>query len=393
VKTLLSILLGVALLAGAFAAVKVMAKFRPEAVVVEKPRLLTSVETLTARSQTLTLVLPSQGIIEAARSSTLAAEVPGRIVEVSPKFEVGGLFSEGDLIVRLEDADYQSALTQAEATLAEARAALASEQARAEQGEREWKKLGSTQPASDLVLRKPQLASSNARVSASLGAVEKARRDLDRTRITAPFACRIRAKRTELGSYLTPGAAIAEVTSTSPYRVRLPLSVQDLVFVPPLTDGKPHEVTLHTEVAGTTSTWKGTVIRTEGEVERASRSVHLVAETAAGSDDTLLQPGLFVQAKINGTTLKNIYRIPRAAFPDQDHLILVDSQNRLRFTQVEVVRPDGTDLLVSAGLKDGDRICLTTLSSPVEGMEVRPLEPAPAAPPPGPAGTAGTTAP
>ena len=169
-KTLLSLLLGAALLGGAVFAVKLMAKFRPEAVVVEKPRLLTSVETLTARSQTLTLTLPSQGIVEAARSSTLAAEVPGRIVEVSPKFEVGAVFAEGELILRLEDADYQSALTQSEATLAEAKAALASEQARAEQGEREWKKLGSTQPPSDLVLRKPQLASATSRVSASLGA-------------------------------------------------------------------------------------------------------------------------------------------------------------------------------------------------------------------------------
>ena len=391
-KTLLSLLLGAALIGGAVFAVKLMAKFRPEAVVVEKPRLLTSVETLTARSQTLTLTLPSQGIVEAARASTLAAEVPGRIVEVAPKFEVGAVFAEGDLIVRLEDADYQSALTQAEASLAEAKAALASEQARAEQGEREWKKLGSAQPPSDLVLRKPQLASATARVSASLGAVEKARRDLERTRITAPFACRIRAKRTELGSYLTPGAAIAEVSSTSPYRVRLPLSVQDLAFIPPLADGKPHEVTLLTDTAGKPTTWKGTVIRTEGEVERASRSVHLVAETAADATDTLLQPGLFVQAKITGTTLKNIFRIPRAAFPDQDHLLLVDSQNRLRFTKVEVIRPDGTDLLVSGGLKDGDRICLTTLAAPVEGMEVRPIAPA-SATPSGPAGTAGTTAP
>lgn len=385
-KSLFSILLGAALLLGAFFAVKLMAKFRPEAVVVEKPRVFTTVETLTAKNQDIPLQIPSQGIIEPIRSSTLAAEVPGRITLVSPHFEVGGLLAKGDLVLQIEDADYQSALTQAHATLAEAQAALASEEARAEQGEREWKKLGSTEPPSDLVLRKPQLTSANARVTAARGAVEKAQRDLDRTRITAPFACRIRSKRTELGSYLTPGAPVAEVTSTGPYRVRLPLTVQDLAFIPPTTE--PTTVTLQTQASGKSISWNATVVRTEGEVDRSSRSVHLVAETAVEIADPLLQPGLFVQAQINGITLKNIFRIPRAAFPSQNQLLLVDSQNRLRFTTVEIVRPDGKDLLVSSGLKIGDRICLTALSSPVEGMEVRPLDS-----PPAPVGSAGSPAP
>jgi RND family efflux transporter MFP subunit len=390
VKSLLSILLGAALLIAAFFAVKLMVKFRPEAVVIEKPRLFTTVETLTASSQDIPLQIPSQGIVEPVRSSTLAAEVPGRVTLVSPQFEVGGLLAKGDLVIQIEDADYQSALTQAKATLAEAQAALASEQARAEQGEREWKKLGSTQPPSDLVLRKPQLTSATARVTAATGAVEKAQRDLERTRITAPFACRIRTKRTELGSYLTPGAPVAEVTSTGPYRVRLPLTVQDLAFIPPTTDPTtdPTTVTLQTQASGKNATWSATVIRTEGEVDRASRSIHLVAETSAEIADPLLQPGLFVQAQITGITLKNVFRIPRAAFPEQNQLLLVDSQNRLRFTPVTVVRPDGKDLLVSSGLKPGDRICLTSLSSPVEGMEVRPIDT-----PTAPVGSAGSTAP
>jgi len=386
VKSLLSLIVGAALILGAFFAVKLMVKFRPEAVVIEKPRLFTTVETLTASSQDIPLQIPSQGIVEPVRISTLAAEVPGRVAQVSPHFEVGGLLNEGDLVVQIENADYQSALTQAHATLAEAQAALASEQARAEQGEREWKKLGSTQPPSDLVLRKPQLTSATARVTAATGAVEKAQRDLERTRIIAPFACRIRTKRTELGSYLNPGAPIAEVTSTGPYRIRLPLAVQDLAFIPPTTE--PTTVTLQTQASGKKATWTATVIRTEGEVDRASRSIHLVAETSSEIADPLLQPGLFVQAQITGITLKNIFRIPRAAFPEQNQLLLVDSQNRLHFTPVEVVRPDGKDLLVSSGLKPGDRICLTALSSPVEGMEVRPIDT-----PPAPVGSASSPAP
>ena len=392
-KTFLTLLFSALSLAAAFAAVSLMAKFRPAVVVVEKPRLLPSVKVMTAQASDVALQLPSQGMVEPVRSTTLAAEVPGRVVEVSPRFEVGERFQQGELLVRIEDADYQAALVQAQANLEEARASLISEKARAEQGEREWKQLGTNQPPSDLVLRKPQLASAEARVAAAEGAVAKAKRDLERTRITAPFAGRLRLKQTEVGSYLNPGAPVAEMASTGTYRVRLPLAVEDLTFLPP-PDASPSKipVTISAESSGQKITWKGTVLRTEGEVERTSRSVYLVGEVQETSTQDLLQPGLFVQATIQGRELKNLYRVPRSVFLDQDRLLLVDAQNRLRFQRVTVVRPDGRDLLVSSGLKDGDKICSTALSSPVEGMEVRILEDSPP-PTPEPATAAGSPAP
>lgn len=370
-KTLLSVLIGAGLLAGAFGAVKIMAKFRPEAEVVDKPRLLTTVEVLTAKSGSTTMRLPSQGVVEPARAATLAAEVAGRVVEVSPRFETGERFAEGELLLRIEDSDYEAALIQAEASLAEARAALMTEKARADQAKRDWEKLGNKEPPTDLVLRKPQLASAEARVSAATGALEKARRDLERTRVTAPFAGRLSAKRTELGSYLAPGAPIADFTSTGSHRVRLPVNVEDLAFLPDNGDHANVPVTLEADAAGRSHTWEGKILRTEGEVERGTRSVYLVAEVAEKDTHDLLQPGLFVRAQITGVTLDNIFRVPRAAFVDRDRLILVDDKNRLRFQQVEIVRADGADLLVSAGLNNGDRICLTTLAAPVDGMEVR----------------------
>ncbi len=394
-KTFLTLLLGGLCLAAAFGAISLMTRFKPEVAVVEKPRLLPAVDVIIARASDVTLQLPSQGMVEPVRTTTLAAEVPGRVVEVSPEFEVGERFQKGDLLVRIEDADYQAALVQAQANLEEAKASLVSEKARAEQGEREWKQLGTNQPPSDLVLRKPQLASAEARVAAAEGAVAKARRDLERTRITAPFAGRLRLKQTEVGSYLNPGAPVAELASTGTYRVRLPLPVEDLAFLAPAeASATQTPVTLTAESSGQKRRWSGTLLRTEGEVERASRSVYLVAQVDETGSQDLLQPGLFVQAGIQGRQLKGVYRVPRSVFLDQDRLILVDAQNRLRFQRVTLIRPDGTDLLVSKGIQDGDRICSTALSSPVEGMEVRPLTtPASPAPPSEPTAAAGSPAP
>lgn len=378
-KLLFSVLIGAGLLAAAFGAVQIMAKFRPVAEVVEKPRLLTTIEWMTAQSGPVSVRLPSQGIVEPARTTTLAAEVAGRVIEVSPRFEVGERFAEGELLLRLEDADYQDALIQAEASLADARALLVTEKARAEQARRDWEKLGNKEPPSDLVLRQPQLTSAEARVSAATGALDKARRDLERTRIVAPFAGRLSAKQTELGSYLAPGSPIAGMTSTGAHRVRLPLNVEDLAFLPQGGDHADVPVTLEAEAAGQRHAWEGKILRTEGEVERGTRSVYLVAEVMEKEASDLLQPGLFVRASIVGVTLPKVFRVPRAAFLDRDRLLLIDDQNRLRFRRVEVIRADGTDLLVSSGLENGDRICRTTLAAPVEGMEVRPIEASPPA--------------
>ncbi len=380
-KTLLSVLIGAGLLAGALGAVKIMAKFRPEAEIVEKPRLLTTVEVLAVKSGQVTVHLLSQGVVEPARTAILAAEVAGRVVEVTPRFEAGERFAEGELLLRLEDADYQAALIQAEASLADARAQLVTEKARAEQARRDWEKLALKEQPTDLVLRKPQLASAEARVSAATGALEKARRDLERTRVTAPFAGRLSVKHTELGSYLAPGTPIAGFTSTGTHRVRLPVNVEDLAFLPNNGDHADAPVKLEADAAGRRHSWDGTILRTEGEVERGTRSVYLVAEVAEKDAHDLLQPGLFLRALITGITLDNLYRVPRAAFLDRDRLILVDEQNRLRFQRVEIVRADGGDLLVSSGLKNGDRVCLTTLAAPVDGMEVL-TTPAPTNPTP-----------
>ena len=373
VKLLFSVLIGAGLLAAAFGAVKIMAKFRPVAEVIEKPRLLTTVEWMTAQSSSVTLNLPSQGIVEPLRTTKLAAEVAGRVVEVSPRLEVGERFAEGDLLVRLEDADYKDAVIQAEASLADALALLVTEKARAEQARRDWEKLGNKEPPTDLVLRQPQLASAEARVSAATGALDKARRDLERTRILAPFAGRLSVKQTELGSYLAPGSPVAELTSTGAHRVRLPISVEDLAFLPKGADHAEIPVTLEADAAGQRHAWEGKILRTEGEVERGTRSVYLVAEAVEKGAGDLLQPGLFVRASIVGVTLDEVFRVPRSAFLDRDRLLLIDAENRLRFREVKIVRADGNDLLVSAGLAKGDRICRTTLAAPVEGMEVRPV--------------------
>ncbi|HRD97385.1 MAG TPA: substrate-binding domain-containing protein, partial [Rubrivivax sp.] len=79
--------------------------------------------------------------------------------------------------------------------------------------------------------------------------------DLARTEIKAPFDCVIASKRTEIGSYVNPGAVIAAVFESSPYEIRLPIPVDQL----PLLDlkngvGEPGGVEITSRIGDGTHT-------------------------------------------------------------------------------------------------------------------------------------------
>ncbi|MCK5811246.1 MAG: HlyD family efflux transporter periplasmic adaptor subunit [Cocleimonas sp.] len=96
-----------------------------------KPPSLQTVEAMTVKSQNYTVMIPSQGVVDAAKKGVLTAEVSGRISKVSPHFHKGGSFQKGDVLIQINPEDYQQDLiavnvdlTQAKASIQEAQAAV-----------------------------------------------------------------------------------------------------------------------------------------------------------------------------------------------------------------------------------------------------------------------------
>lgn len=370
----LKILLGLFILAAAVGVVFLLGVNRPKAEVRDVEKVLPAVEVFVVKAEDRQMEVPSQGVVESRKATQLAAEVAGRVIWVSEKFDKGGEFEEGELVLRLDSADYKAAVAQARVSLVEGKLLLATEQAKAAQAKRDWDNLGRAGTAKDLTLRKPQLASAEAKVEAAKAALEKAERDLARTEIKAPFAGRIRKMNTELGAYLNPSSPVVEYYTTEPYELRMPISLDELQFVKNVKQGgKGAEVKISTAAGGELFSWKGQVVRNEAEIERASRSIYLVALMEGESDGlgVRLQPGLFVQARIEGGVLKGAFQVPMKAFHDLDHVLVVDKNQRLRIRQVKVVRREGDMAIVAEGLKQGEQVCLTSLPDVIDGMEVR----------------------
>lgn len=358
-------------------------KFAKKANEVSVKRPVPDVELTTAAVADVPLTLESQGVIQAVTETRAAAEIAGRIISVSPNWDTGGAFEAGEELLRIDDADYKAALATTQAAAAEAALAVRMEEERAAQALRDWNKLATGKPDSDLVTRGPQLTAAKARLAAAQAAVEKAKRDVERTVLRAPYAGRIRVTLTDLGSWVAPGAPLAEFYATSEWQVSLPLSLEDHA----LLDTTPGAaITL--SAAGMEPV-NATFIRTAGEIDRAARTIHVIAGVKAGATP-LLQPGLYVRAALPGKTLKQVVRLPRLCLMPGDRAAVISADNKLSLRPVKVARSTKDEVFLSSGLSAGDRVLATVLAVTTEGMEVNPLTPAAKAPAPAaplPAGT------
>ena len=131
------------------------------------------------------VVLESQGTVQARTTSTLIPEIRGRIINVASNFREGAFFEEGDVLLEIDDSDYQTELVVAEAALAQAQLREFEEVARYEQAKTDWERLNPGQEANPLTMREPQLKQAKANTASAQARVRAASRNLERTKIRA----------------------------------------------------------------------------------------------------------------------------------------------------------------------------------------------------------------
>ncbi len=340
----------------------------------EKRRIVPAVEIVEVAAADHAVKIFTQGVVESARETKLAAEVGGRVMEISPSFKRGGVVKKGERLVQIDPADYRSALAAAEARRAEAELALEQEKARVEQAKLDWEKLGSgSKPLNPLVLREPYLAAAEASAASAVEAAAKARRDVERTEILAPFDAGVRSANAEVGAVVAPGTMVAELYASGELEVRLPLSLEDFGFLARDADGMvTGEIVLKGKIGAEEYIWKAVTARVDPEIARETLSANIVVKVlpAGGSAFPLPPVGLFVNAEIAGKTLDGVKEIPRRALLEGNRAIVVMEDNRIAFRDLVIPRLTRETALVSGGLEAGDRVVLTRLSAPVIGMEV-----------------------
>ncbi len=389
-RSLLRAILPILVVVGCILVARYLITSKPQPKKYSIPATPIRVEGRTLQAETYQVHITSRGTVRPRTESTFLPEVPGRIIEISASFYEGEFFEKGEVLATIDPLDYQTAVTVAEGNVAAAQAEHLEEQARADQAEENWQRLGKTGDPSDLVLRKPQLARTQAALAAARSQLEKATRDLERTRIRAPYAGRILVKNVDIGHYVSTGTPLATAYAVDFVEVRLPLNNQQLAFVhlpekrrgeqAPEASALP-TVSLTGEIAGSHHTWQGRIVRVEGALDARTRQLFVVAQVNdpyAPSPDGRppLKIGLYVEARIEGIPLEKVLVLPRHAVRADNEIVLIDPETAtIQPKLVDPIYSDDAHVILpgddpNAPVQTGAVLCLTPITFPAAGAPV-----------------------
>ncbi|BFT30497.1 efflux RND transporter periplasmic adaptor subunit [Alteromonas sp. D210916BOD_24] len=356
------------------AAIMINARKPPEQVPVEIPAFLVDAEAVSAEQ--VNFIVKSQGNVVPRNKTVLSAQVSGQVISLSDSFMAGGTFKKGDVLATLEQDDYKTDLKLAEAELAQAQAALQEEIARGKVAEQEWRSVNNVAPP-ELGLRKPQLAKEQANVKAAEAKLERAKRNLARTNITAPYNGIVVERNIDLGQFAATGSTIGTIYSTDTAEVRLPITDSDLMFINIAGQSQQGAgVSLTAAVGGVKRHWQGKLVRSEGVLDMGSRVVYAVVEVTDPYNVNATHPaplrfGQFVEAEITSRQNENLMVIPRSILRLDNTVLTVNDNREIEIKPVEIARTTAKEVFIRSGLDEGNLVVTSAVPNPYNGMKVR----------------------
>ena len=342
------------------------------------PKPMVNVARVKMRPQVV--IVRGEGTVRPLREIQLVPQVNGKVVFVSQALVDGGEFKKGDVLLRIDPVDYHLAVTLAEAQIKDSESKLKVAEEEAAVSREEWRLLYEADPKNKqipaLVAKEPQLAAAKAKLTADQADLQKAKLNLERTEIKAPFDGRVDEENVDIGQYVAVGQALATLFSINQAEIVVPFEDEDLYWfhVPGFTPGDEagSVVSVSTRVAGRESLWPGRVVRAEGKLDERTRMINVVIRVNKPYETKPpLAAGLFVTVDIEGRTLENAAMLPRAALRENNVVWVVDKNGKLTFRKVSVARLTSDAVLVEGGLKNGEMVVVSSLKAVTDGMKVR----------------------
>ncbi len=301
------------------------------------------------------------GRVEALRTAQVRARVNGVVLQ--RLFREGSDVQAGQVLVRIDPAPYQAALDSALAQQQRAQAALAQARATAER----YRPLAEVQAISAQTYADAEAARTlaEADVAAATAAVATARLNLGYATVTAPIAGRIGRSLVTEGALVsaaeaTPLAVIQQVGSVY---VNFTQSSGDLLRLQrAVAEGRLRKSGDAVAVRivlddGSELPQRGRLLFSDLAVDAATGQVTLRAEVP--NPQGLLLPGQYVRVRLAPATLPAAMRVPQQAVTrtaQGDTVLVVGDDNKPAPRPVQIAGSDGTDWVVTGGLKDGERV-------------------------------------
>ncbi len=274
------------------------------------------------------------GEVKPLWQSTIKARVDGPIVYLNPKLQPGVRVKKGELLVKIEETAYQAQVSEDKNRVAQAKVELLKEEREAKEALRNWERSGiKGSPASDLVLRKPQLNCARAGLNAAGKTLALSETRLSYTKICAPFDGVILERHVNPGETLLTGDEIFTLYGIDTAEVGIHVSAEQLALLGMnLSSGSPDKSVAARLVSTQQNvSWQARVVRNGQRLDSESRLQTLFLQVAHPmAQNPPLLPGAFVRAEIIGQKVTGLLCLPETALTKQGVVWFVDDQNRLK---------------------------------------------------------------
>ena len=355
---------------------------KPEPIEVEIPAKV--VETMIAEPGAHRVLVPAMGIVRAEREVTLMPELAGMVVQQSENLVDGGLVHAGDPLIRLDARDLSTQLAVTKSELAQANLAVREETQQRRVAKAEWREVpkGFSDESLQYVMREPHMDAAQARRSSVRSRIKKAKRDLQKTILRAPFDGVVLSESVDLGQVVGPNTPIARLAGTDRFLVQVNVPVSHLQFldIPGINAiGEFGSKAILRQSAGAgDEPREGRILRVLPAVEERGRMAQVLVavedplglKLEPGDRPTPLLVGTYVEVEMQGRTLGNVVPLPRRALRDDERVFVVGDDGRLVTRRIEIVWRERGRVLVKTGLQQGDRVVLTPLPMATDGMLV-----------------------
>lgn len=350
-------------------------KTKPTAKKKSPPKMHALVDTIIVSPTSTRVTIEASGRMVPSRQIVLQARVAGTVKSLHPQFVPGGILHQGEVIATLDDTDYRLELTRKQNILQQALADLRLEEGNQTIASQEWELIKRRTndldtSSADLALRKPQLEKVQAAVASAKTDIERVKVDLERTVIKAPFNAVVMTKNVDLGSQVSSQSQLATLVGIDSFWAEVTLPADKLAWFD--LPGARHLSSPVQIVADDFAPRPGKIIKLLPDVEQLGLMAKLLIEvndpmkTSANQSPLLL--GSFVNAKIEGKKLENIFALPRAALKADKSVLLVTAEKTLHIQPVSVLWKNNEQVYIDTGLQSGDQIVVSQVATPLEGM-------------------------
>jgi len=329
------------------------------------------VEIIQAEESEQLVKVYASGVVQSSHQVNLVPQVQGKVVYTATDLRPGRRFDKGDVIAKIEQADYKLAVSQERSRVEQAKLTLTMEKERELDAQREWELLGNTGDAPELASRKPQLRLAELGVEAAEAGLERAKLALSRTVLKAPFDCMIKNEQLENGQ-VVGGNPVATLQGTEQFQVRVsvPTSTLSTLLIPGITGKDGSKVDVSFVISNQVTVHKqGHVLGLESELDAQARTINLLVaiDDPMDGEGLPLLIGSYVDVELEGQSVADTVRIPSSALREGQYVLIADAENKLARKDVTIGWFDQADVVLTSGLASGERIVTTGLSYPIYG--------------------------